>query len=181
MPNITADRLLFLDFEASSLEADSWPIEVGVARINNGHVHHASHLIRPHPSWNPEAWSLASQAVHGITRAQLQEHGTAAPDAAAWTLDTMAGMLVVSDNPGFETMWLKRLMSSQKHTTHPIPTVHDYDAALASVLDARGLDGAYAFLGRTPRPHRAGPDAALMAQAVLVGLDVQEGRRPLRP
>ncbi|MBU2359980.1 MAG: hypothetical protein KKB02_13795 [Alphaproteobacteria bacterium] len=62
---------VFVDFEASSLDADSWPIEVGVAWISDGTVHSWSSLIRPETHWKRSAWSAASAQVHGITLSDL--------------------------------------------------------------------------------------------------------------
>jgi hypothetical protein len=38
----------FLDFEASSLAANSWPVEIGIARVIHGAVETESYFINPH-------------------------------------------------------------------------------------------------------------------------------------
>lgn len=50
--------ITFLDFEASSLAPDSWPIEVGLSWIDhNLQVQTYHSLIQPVPEWPEHAWS----------------------------------------------------------------------------------------------------------------------------
>ncbi|MEI4263634.1 3'-5' exonuclease [Roseovarius sp. D0-M9] len=67
-----------LDFEASSLSPDSWPIEVGLSWLENGYVQTWSSLIRPASNWSLFDWSLQSAAVHGITLEALHDAPIAA-------------------------------------------------------------------------------------------------------
>jgi hypothetical protein len=53
---------IFVDFEASSVDADSCSIEVGVAWIADDIVRSGSSLIRPQTYSNRSAWSSASGA-----------------------------------------------------------------------------------------------------------------------
>ncbi|RRH73809.1 3'-5' exonuclease family protein [Falsigemmobacter faecalis] len=66
--SLSADTttLLFLDFEASSLSQNSWPIEIGCSRLINGQTVTRSSLIRPDPTWDLDDWNPAAQKVHGI-------------------------------------------------------------------------------------------------------------------
>lgn len=60
-------RVAFLDFEASSLDAEGWPIEVGLSWIDESQeIQTFNTLIRPAPEWPEHAWSPASAAVRGI-------------------------------------------------------------------------------------------------------------------
>jgi len=59
-----------IDLEASGFGRGSYPIEVGVA-LADGSVF--SELIRPPEHW--VHWSEDAEAIHGITRPQLMEHG----------------------------------------------------------------------------------------------------------
>jgi hypothetical protein len=49
---------LFLDLEACSIHPESWPIEIGIARIESGQVLSDSRLIRPTPGWDLDLWSV---------------------------------------------------------------------------------------------------------------------------
>ena len=69
-------RRVFVAFQASSPDDASGPIDVGYVEeqgIGTGS------LIRPEPGWTD--WSMGSQAVHGISRLELQERGK---PAYAW-------------------------------------------------------------------------------------------------
>lgn len=59
-------EIIFLDFEASSLGDESWPIELGVCWLDNQEkLRTVSKLIKPHSDWKLSAWSEASQRVQG--------------------------------------------------------------------------------------------------------------------
>ncbi|QCO54618.1 hypothetical protein EOK75_01610 [Pseudorhodobacter turbinis] len=57
-PNI--EKFATLDFEASSLSQESWPIEVGLSWLADGEVQTWSTLIRPTPGRSPRATTDAS-------------------------------------------------------------------------------------------------------------------------
>ena len=52
---LKSEYLVFIDFEASGLGPGTWPIEVGLAWIENGGVRTWSSLIRPEADWDPDA------------------------------------------------------------------------------------------------------------------------------
>ncbi len=67
MPDIPFLSVAFLDFEASSLALDSWPIEVDLNWIDrNFEVQTYHSLIQPVPEWPEHAWSPASAVAHDI-------------------------------------------------------------------------------------------------------------------
>lgn len=102
---------IFIDFEASSLSITSWPIEVGIAKADDGQVVVESKLIRPVRGWSEDDWSPESEAVHGIPRSALDDAEPAA-DVAKWLLKKLNGQVVVSDAPEFDQMWLDRLLQT---------------------------------------------------------------------
>ena len=159
----------FLDFEASSLDAESWPVEIGIARVVEGAVITESRLIRPHPGWNDEAWSESSAAIHGLSRARLDAEGDSAPDVAAWFKERNIG-IAVTDAPEFEKRWLVRLLA----TDPPFPAVQllDFDSYVRMTLpDAASVSRVYhALEAQGPPPHRAGSDAERLAKAWLNGV-----------
>lgn len=178
---ITPTTLLFMDFEASSLSANSWPIEVGLAALTPNGVVAQSRLIRPAPDWDRADWNPQSEAIHHIPLELLERDGLVAWDVAGWVLEQLPGTTLVSDAPQFDGRWLQRLLDCHPDTPPPGLRIHDYEAALATFLSAKGLDAAYEYIARHPAPHRAGPDAQILAQALATGLDVDTGTRPLRP
>lgn len=104
--------VLFLDCEASSLHHDSHPIEVGWCGEDG--VGEA-HLIRPAPGWDD--WSPASQALHGLSREHLREHGRPHDEVAARVLEVLGapGVGVVSDAPEHDRRWLGELLRAAGH------------------------------------------------------------------
>lgn len=158
----------FLDFEASSLDPEGWPVEIGIARVAEGAVSSESCLIRPHAGWPAEAWSETSARLHGLSLAQLERDGIAAPEAAAWFRDRNDG-IAVTDNPEFERRWLVRLLA----TDPPFPQVRllDFESYLRLSLpnDAAVARAHAALAAQGPPPHRAGPDAERLARAWAAG------------
>ena len=149
-PNITERRdlmtMLFLDFEACALGPASWPIEVGTAQIVGRDVHVTSRLIRPHADWPLDAWSAESQAVHGLTLAELERTSPAA-EVALWAAELIADRTLVADAPEYDQRWLHR--SARDRAGH----APSNRARLRR--DGRGADGARGPAAglRRPRPH----------------------------
>ncbi|MCQ0091620.1 hypothetical protein [Roseovarius sp. M141] len=153
-----------LDFEASSLAPDSWPIEVGLSWLESGNVQTWSSLIQPAPSWSLSAWSVQSAAVHGIALEVLQD----APSASAVVDDLFERLeekVLVSDAPEFEARWLSRLLHAGEY--FPVPEIQDYHHVSFAQFSGLALDMLYETLERHPPPHRAGPDSARLVQAWL--------------
>jgi len=66
--------MFFLDCEASSLdETYSYPIEVAWGHVTTGIIR--SYLINPTGIETWTDWDPAAQAVHGLSRGYLAEHG----------------------------------------------------------------------------------------------------------
>jgi hypothetical protein len=156
-----ARPLLFLDFEASSLSAGSWPVEIGYAWFADGRVETRALVIAPRPDWSMADWSEASARVHGIGLREVRA-GVPAAAVAAET-DAFAHFDVVSDNPSWEQRWLDRLREGRGPR---VPVMGLRDAMRARLDDAAGGAVVRALL-RTTAPHRAGPDAARLAHAWL--------------
>jgi hypothetical protein len=99
----------FIDFEASSLSDNSYPIEVAW-NSTDGSVE--SYLISPEsmPSWTD--WDSAAEEVHGIPREELIRNGK----SPKWLCEHMAkqcgGSVFVSDAPPFDSRWLSVLFSA---------------------------------------------------------------------
>lgn len=160
---------IFIDFEASSLSAKSWPIEVGIARLDADDVVVKSKLICPHDSWSMTEWHPESEAVHGIPRGDLNAAGSA-EDVAKWLQQECAGRVLVSDAPEFDQRWLDTLMQTAGETAGM--QIDDFDrVAWFAFSDEDGrvapgqLNRVYAALTERKTLHRAGDDAANLAYA----------------
>lgn len=114
-----------LDFEASSLSDNSYPISAGL--VVAGHVYYW--LIKPKYNWIE--WSPKSEAIHGLSRELIEIHGAPADKVLLEISEKLKGYAVVySDNSEWEAMWLSRLgafdikmvsiytLISQKHREH---------------------------------------------------------------
>ena len=156
-----------LDFEASSLAQDSWPIEVGLSWLKNGDVRTWSSLIRPAPDWCFSAWSSQSADVHGITHDALRD-ASAAPEVVDEFFKILDGKSLVSDAPEFDAGWLSRLLQAGGCDT--VPTVADYHRVSCAQFSGLALDMLYETLERHPAPHRAGPDSARLVRAWRVAM-----------
>lgn len=150
--------LVFLDFEASSLSPESWPIEIGWAWVEGDAVLGGSALIAPRPDWPLSAWWPEAERVHGIPLAEVLA-GARAEDVAAMT-DAFAGCELVSDNPVWEQRWLDRLRAGRP----PIPVRRLRHAVQARMHPYEADHFRCALLRAEPR-HRAGPDTAQVAEA----------------
>ncbi|WP_323750358.1 hypothetical protein [Marinobacter sp.] len=97
-------RPAFIDFEASSLDLiASYPIEVGVC-LSDGTQH--SWLIDPHKTWHD--WSPRAEAIHGISRQELEDQGQPVWHIAE-RLNAILPEQVFCDAWTFDSFWLHRL------------------------------------------------------------------------
>jgi hypothetical protein len=158
--------VLFLDFEASSLSRNSWPVEIGYAWIEAGQIRSRATLIAPRADWSMDDWSEVSARVHGIPLAAIRA-GDPAHEVAAET-DAFAGFEVDSENPAWEQRWLDRLRAGRG----PRIVVRPLRAVLRERLDDRAAGDAAQALFRSDAPHRAGPDSMRLARAWLTATRV---------
>jgi len=103
--------MIIIDFEASGLESDSYPIQ---AAWNIGDEVH-SHYINPKfvPEW--QGWSVISEGVHNIPRSYLYEHGEHPADVAKAMNESLAGLTVCSDAVPFDRNWCQRLFDASPY------------------------------------------------------------------
>ena len=148
--------LATLDFEASSLGEDGYPIEVACV-IGTGPEPSLqfSSLIKPRREWKGgKGWSEASAAIHGIAREELEDGMDA--DGICLVLDRMlSGLTVVVDGGSYDRFWLEPLYGSR--------------APLFEPDDLSGIDvGWFAERKRSSRvAHRALPDALWLYRTVV--------------
>ena len=89
----------FIDFEASGIAPDSYPIEVAV--VFPGGDYQA--LIQPASYW--DHWSHDAQDMHQLTRDQLISEGQTPLAVAQAMNDLFDGKILCSDNPA-DCFWL---------------------------------------------------------------------------
>ncbi|MGY3582429.1 hypothetical protein ACVIGB_000647 [Bradyrhizobium sp. USDA 4341] len=163
--------VVFLDYEASGLFADSHPIEAGIASWDGVA---SAFLIAPHSSWGPHRWDYSAERIHGIPRVLLELEGIPCPEACNRLINLTAGHIVLSDNPEAERMWSEALFAT---VGLPAPfTIVSADEAIFEAVRELGFDEGEAFfvirsfIKKFPSIHRAGPDAErlrALARSVL--------------
>jgi len=97
--------LVFLDIEASSLEPDSYPIEIGWVFENGAGE---AHLIQPETDWKD--WASSAQNLHQISRATLARDGSPAEAVGQRLVAALTGHVVCSDAAGWDGRWLGCLL-----------------------------------------------------------------------
>lgn len=102
-------KIFFLDFEASSLSDESYPIEIGwVDEAGQGE----SWLITPAEHWTE--WSADSERIHGISRSVLNQHGSPFGTVAKRAESVLGAehVLVFADQPAYDGYWFRVLMKA---------------------------------------------------------------------
>lgn len=177
LPRLDRTHLLAIDFEASCLPRDgrSFPIEVGVSDI---HGNSCAWLIRPMPEWRDWTWSREAEALHGISREQLQEEGV----EASRVLESLAAVVgparVISDSH-LDDVWLRQLAES---AGAPRPFRVGHIANVLDELGSRAEDMARAETALSAhifRRHHARDDARRLA--MLAGLLMETATVPAVP
>lgn len=108
--------LVVIDFEASALDQDSYPVEVGLARWcgSDTPILGWSVLIAPTADWVRKGRRSAKSArLHGITDEELRIRGVP-PRTAADLLDSLVGDGTTAwcDGGDFDRYWLDRLYAA---------------------------------------------------------------------
>ena len=142
----------FIDFEASGIAPDSYPIEVAV--MCPGSEFQA--LIQPAPYW--DHWSHDAEDMHGISREQLRRDGRPALEVAMAMNELFGDKTLCSDAPT-DCFWLEVLYEAAG--IEPTFSVQPLEALL-------GREAATEILRMLPvrRWHRALSDAHGVAMAV---------------
>ncbi len=107
--------IIFIDFEASSLGKQGFPIEVGWAAEDGAEE---SHLIRPAPGW--DEWSAEAESIHGISRERLLREGTPHDTVARRMVETLTGHDLFASAPSWDGQWLSRLLRAAGLPRHAL-------------------------------------------------------------
>jgi hypothetical protein len=106
---------VFLDFEASSLGKQGYPIEVAWAFASG---EEESHLIRPAASWTD--WDIKAARIHGISREQLISEGTPLEDIAQRMVSVLTGRSLYATAPSWDGKWLSKLLRAAGLPRHAL-------------------------------------------------------------
>ena len=174
----------FLDFEASSLSDDGYPIEVGWV-FEDGRTE--AHLIKPAADW--QDWDAEAEALHHISRAMLQT-GTPHDAVAHRMLDVLSDQTVYASAPSWDGKWLSVLLRAAGLPRHALRLKDSDEAHFEAAADvlrplvppgrldavvAEIIDKARATVSQEPVRHRALEDAERERQLWLeVGRLAQE-------
>lgn len=143
---------IFLDFEASSLGKNSYPIEVGWAGEDGSTE---SHLICPAPGWFD--WDPTAEAVHRIARAQLVAEGEPHRQVARRVLEALKAHKVFVSAPSWDGKWMSVLLRAGGIPRHALK-LRDSDEAFREAA-VEGLRG------RIPGDRLGGLSLWLIAEA----------------
>lgn len=156
---------LFLDFEASSLSKDSYPIEVGwVFEDGTGEAA----LIRPVAAWTE--WDDSAEAIHRISRETLRRDGQPVEAICARLIALSKTLTLLASAPSWDGHWLSMLLRGAGLPRHLIrlqDTEIAFTAAARAQLGAeptgdavaRHIAKARAIVEAQPAGHRALSDA----------------------
>lgn len=134
----------FLDFEASSLGDDSYPIEVGWVFEDGSEE---QHLIRPAPGWTD--WDESAEALHGLSRERLEREGEPHDQVARRLLDVLSPHIVYVSAPSWDGKWLSVLLRAAglpRHAMRFRPSEEALFEAAFEAAMARGMVEAQAMV-----------------------------------
>ena len=166
--------IFIIDFEASSLTAGSYPIEVGVCRWTSPAqtIEGCSTLIKPTPEWSKDGtWWSSSQEIHGIGAAELR--GGLDPSSTIDALNDIIGEnIAFCDGGAHDLRWLQPLVNAS--ALQPTWALGDFNH-LALRLDQLGYMRLVRWLDRSPCRHRARDDAERLMKAIARRLKLEHG------
>lgn len=165
--------IYFVDFEASSLNAGSFPIEIAWVNMDG---HGESYLILPPQAWlDGGGWSRESAAIHGIGLDKLLHDGVPMERVAKRAADALSltGVVACSDQPAFDGFWMRMLLDAggENRSVTLLDVQQLYGWACRPLLDGlAGLDGA--------EREQAEQDVRSKAAGIVARAQEAEARRP---
>ena len=143
---------IFLDFEASSLSKDSYPIEVGWTGEDGSAE---NHLIRPAPGWSD--WDATAEAVHRITHEQLVADGEPHRQVARRALEALKPHEVFVSAPSWDGKWMSVLLRAAGIPRHALKLGDSDEAFRAAAVEG--------LRGRIPGAELEGVSVRLISEA----------------
>jgi len=166
--------LTVIDFEASSLDQDGYPIEVGLALWPgpDDAIFGWSTLIEPAGDWTRHGhWSPKSAKVHGILGRELLADGQPPGRVAAALNEVLGnGTIAWCDGDAYDIHWTGALFKAANIA--PFFSLGDWHRLMAMLSPAM-RDRGLGWLEQAPARHRARADAEqlLLALAHAVGIE----------
>lgn len=108
-----SDLPLFMDFEASGLSQESYPIQVAWSATDGSVTE--SWFIEPASTYGwalEEAWDAAAERVHGIPFATLLEQGKPAALIAERMNEQLHDQTVYVDGGAYDRVWCEQLFAA---------------------------------------------------------------------
>ena len=105
------EDIAFIDLEASGLNAQSWPIEVGWCFLEGAPT---AHLVKPDSDWSLDAWDEKAEALHGVSQSVLLKKGLEPEQICLALNEALKDKKVYSDAPDWDGFWLYRLFKATK-------------------------------------------------------------------
>jgi hypothetical protein len=124
---------VFLDFEASSLADDSYPIEVGWVFEDGAS---GSRLIKPLPEWTD--WDARAEGIHRISRVQLMVEGETPQAVAAHLMTIFAGHRLYASAPSWDGKWLSVLLRGGGFPRHALRLADTEEACVEAAFAVLG-------------------------------------------
>jgi hypothetical protein len=167
---LSLKNILCLDFEASGLGPQSYPIEVAIADCNSTEC--ISWLIRPTQEWvSTGIWWEQSAEVHKIAMSELMTQGQPAEGVARALNARCNGKIVLCDGGEHDRRWLLRLFLSAEE--RPVFKLSDFQSFARELAERSGRRPEIAItrseleaLSRFPLLHRAEADARRCAETL---------------
>jgi hypothetical protein len=151
-----------LDFEASSLSEESYPIEVSWGNLDGIC---AEYLINPDsvPGWTD--WNDESEKVHNLSRSYCVSNGLDVEVVAAKLVSDLRGKTVYVDGGSHDVRWKNRLLKAAGYSQNEVQLT-DFMMCVAKRLFAMGCKypsieyskQLKQFEKLHPREHRAAGD-----------------------
>ena len=164
-----------IDFEASSLAPNGYPIEVGLALwlAPDEPIRGWSALIRPAEDWTRHGhWSPASAKVHGIRGSDLLARGQPSGRIAAALNAALGPSIAWCDGGPYDAHWTRALFKAGG--VRPDFALGDWPR-LAAMLGAAARARALDWLDIAPTRHRARDDAEQLLLALAHAAEVEAG------
>lgn len=163
-----------IDFDASSLDDGTYPIEVGVCRWDfpAKPIKGWSMLIKPISAWKDHgSWCQSSQSIHGIKPDDLI-NGDTPTNVVSVLNDILGTNTAFCDGGEHDLHWA--WMLSRASGVRPKWDIQGFDQ-LADKLDQLGYMRMLRWLERAPPRHRARDDAERLMKALARGMAVEHG------
>ena len=158
--------LVVMDFEASALTLDSYPIEVGVAIATtpSSSIETWSSLIASAPDWDHTShWDPDAERIHGISRWDLRQGKTAREVMLVLIGLVGTNTQVWCDGGHYDAHWLQTLAQAAGFQRH----FELCDIGAAIRIDRLAFGRYLEALNKSVAPHRAGPDAERICSALI--------------